>query len=186
MVPDLPTPAILIDGPVVRRNLARMADYAKSLGLRLRPHTKTHKSVMLARMQVEHGAAGLTVAKAGEAEVMAAASNDLLVAYPVVDAHRCAMLARLARHHTVRVAVDSTTGADALSAAGKSAGSTIGVLVDLDVGLRRTGVQTPEDALAVAQHVARRPNLRLDGILFYPGHVGGPSPAQQQQLRAVD
>jgi D-serine deaminase-like pyridoxal phosphate-dependent protein len=186
MVPDLPTPAILIDGPTVRRNVARMADFAKAHGLRLRPHTKTHKSVMLGRMQVEHGAVGLTVAKAGEAEVMAEAADDLLVAYPVVDARRCAALARLARDRTVRVAVDSTASADALSAAAQSAGSTIGVVVDLDVGLHRTGAQTPQDALALAQHVARRASLRLDGLMFYPGHVGGPSGRQDEQLAAVD
>ena len=186
MLPDFPTPAILIDGATVRRNSERMSAYAKERGLRLRPHTKTHKSVIIGRMQVEHGAAGLTVAKAGEAEVMASASDDLLVAYPAVDPRRSAALAKLARERTVRVAVDSTVGADALSDAARSAGGTIGVLVDLDVGLHRTGVQTPQEALALAQYVSRKPHLRLDGLMFYPGHVGGPSARQEELLRAVD
>ena len=186
MVPDLPTPAILIDAAIVRRNIQRMAGYAREQDLKLRPHTKTHKSVLVAKMQLEHGAVGLTVAKAGEAEVMAAAGDDLLVAYPVVDPRRCVVLARLAKEKTVRVAIDSTTAADTLSAAARSAGSTIGILVDLDVGLHRTGVQNAREALALAQHVAKKPNLRLDGLLFYPGHIGGPSPKQEMAIGGVD
>ena len=186
MVPDLPTPAILVDGDAVRRNVARMAAYAKEHGLRLRPHTKTHKSTLLARMQLEHGAIGLTVAKAGEAEVMAGAADDLLVAYPAVDRQRCATLAELARTRAVRVAVDSAFAADALAAAARAAGVVVGILVDLDVGLHRTGVQTPAEAVALARHVAGSRGLRLDGLFFYPGHVGGPSAGQREKLAAVD
>src|SRR5438105_2806417 len=91
---DLATPALVIDADGVRRNLRRMREYVAAHGLKLRPHTKTHKSVVLGRMQLEEGgASGLTVAKAGEAEVMSDASDDLLVAYPTVDARRCAALA---------------------------------------------------------------------------------------------
>jgi D-serine deaminase-like pyridoxal phosphate-dependent protein len=186
MVPDLPTPAILIDGHIVRRNIEKMARYAKRHNLRLRPHTKTHKSTMVAQMQLEQGAAGLTVAKAGEAEVMAEVAEDLLVAYPVADARRCAALAALARKRTVRVAVDSATAVDALSAAASSAGSTIGILVDLDVGLHRTGVQTPDESLALAGHAADSPNVRLDGLFFYPGHIGGIPENQGKGLQKVD
>ena len=186
MVPDLPTPAILIDARVARRNIERMAAYAREHRLRLRPHTKTHKSVLLGRMQMDAGATGLTVAKAGEAEVMASVADDVLMAYPAVEPHRCATLARLARDKAVRVAVDSAEAVDALAGAARSAGSTIGILVDLDVGLHRTGVQSPQEALALAQHVARTSGVRLAGILFYPGHIGGPSGSQEQMLREVD
>jgi D-serine deaminase-like pyridoxal phosphate-dependent protein len=186
MVPDLPTPAILIDADAVRRNIERMAKYAREHNLRLRPHAKTHKSALLGKMQIEAGAAGLTVAKAGEAEVMASATDDLLVAFPAVDPRRCATLAKLARDRTVRVAVDSPAAADALSSAAAATGSTIGVLVDLDVGLHRTGVQTAQEALALARYVSRRAGLRLDGLFFYPGHIGGPCAAQEEKLRAVD
>src|SRR5687767_6116589 len=85
MFDGLPTPAIVIDAGALRRNVERMARYAKDHNLRLRPHTKTHKSLAVARLQMEHGAAGLTVAKVGEAEVMAAAADDILMAYPAVD-----------------------------------------------------------------------------------------------------
>ena len=186
MVPDLPTPAILIEGHVVRRNVEKMARYARQHNLKLRPHTKTHKSTLLGRMQLDYGAAGLTVAKAGEAEVMAAVADDLLVAYPTADARRCTALAALARERTVRVAVDSPAAVDALSAAASSSGSVLGVLVDLDAGLHRTGVQTPEEALSLVQHATRSRGVRLDGLFFYPGHVGGPdSPAQKDKLAAV-
>jgi D-serine deaminase-like pyridoxal phosphate-dependent protein len=137
-------------------------------------------------MQLDHGAEGLTVAKVGEARVMAEVSDDLLMAYPAVDRARCVGLAELARTKAVRVALDSREAADALSSAARSAGSTLGVLVDLDVGYGRTGVQTPEEALALARHVDRSPGLRLDGLLFFPGHISGPADAQGPALRAVD
>lgn len=184
---DLPTPALVLDADVVRRNLRRMAEYAAAHRLRLRPHTKTHKSVPIARLQSGiGGAVGLTVAKVGEAVVMADATDDLLMAYPAVDPRRCGELARLARTKTVRVGLDTATAADALSAAATSAGGTVGVLVDLDVGLHRTGVQSPAAALALAQHVDRSPGLRLDGIMYYPGHVWSRPDAQADVLRAVD
>ena len=182
----IPTPAIVIDTQVVRRNLKRLADYARSHNVKLRPHTKTHKSVRCGRLQMEHGANGLTVAKVGEARVMSEASSDLLMAYPAVDPMRCAELAEIAKRITMRVAIDSTTAADALADAASRAGGTIGILVDLDVGLHRTGVQTPADALALAQHVSRWRGLRLDGIMFYPGHVRDESPESLAKLDAVE
>src|SRR3954467_2587386 len=98
---SLPTPAIVIDAQVLRRNLRRMADYTRERGLKLRPHTKTHKSRTIGRMQRELGAVGLTVAKPGEAAVMAEVSDDVLMAYPAVDPARAAQLANLARTKTI-------------------------------------------------------------------------------------
>lgn len=185
-IEQVPTPAIVIDGAVARRNLKRLADYAKQHNLNVRPHTKTHKSVMVGRMQVELGAVGLTIAKVGEAQVMAEASRDLFMAYPAADPLRCAELARLARDVTIRVGIDSAVAADALAAAAKAAGTTIGVLVDLDVGMHRTGVQTPADALALAQHVSKSPGLRLDGIMYYPGFIKDDKDDSIKQLKDVD
>lgn len=189
MPDDLLTPAIVIDGGVVEQNLRRLAAYAKSRRLNLRPHTKTHKSVRFAAMQLEHGAAGLTVAKASEARVMArvAGELDLLVAYPAVDAARSTGLGELAHDvGALRVAIDSTHAVDLLAAAARSAATTIGALVDLDVGYRRTGVQTPQSALALAQHISRAGGLRLDGIMFFPGHVWEPPAEQAPALQAID
>jgi D-serine deaminase-like pyridoxal phosphate-dependent protein len=181
---DLPTPAIVIDAEKVQANLRRLADYARSHNLKVRPHTKTHKSRMIGKLQLDHGAIGLTVAKPGEAIVMAQITDDVLMAYPAVDPARAAQIAELAKTKTIRVGIDSTTAADVISEAAQAAGSMVGVLVDLDVGLHRTGVQTPEAALALAQHVSRKPGLRLDGIMFYPGHIGAGSAEQQKPLLA--
>jgi D-serine deaminase-like pyridoxal phosphate-dependent protein len=189
-VPEsIPTPSIVIEARIVGQNLARMAAYAKERGLNVRPHTKTHKSVKLARMQLEQGAVGLTVAKAGEAQAMSAArpNVDLVMAYPAVDAGRCHMLARLAvEGHTIRVAIDSKVAADSLADAARASETTIGILVDLDVGLHRTGVQSPRASLELAQHVGRQRGLRLDGIMIYPGHIWSKSSDQVPALRAVD
>ena len=87
------TPAIEISEATVARNIKRMADYARRHGLALRPHAKTHKSLRLARMQLQAGAVGLTVAKVGEAEVMSRVCNDLLIAYPALDEPRCVRIA---------------------------------------------------------------------------------------------
>lgn len=180
------TPALVIDLDVVERNLSRLHGYARQHGLNVRPHTKTHKSVRMAALQVDHGASGLTAAKVGEAEQMAAASNDLLVAYPVVDAHRAARLAQLARRATVRVAADSAVGVDALADAASAAGTTLGVLVDLDTGFHRTGAQSPAEALRLAQYIAAKSSLRLDGLFFYPGHVWSPANEQPAELGRID
>ena len=185
-IDSIPTPCLVINAATVRRNLKRMADYAREHKLALRPHTKTHKSLQLARMQLELGAAGLTVAKAGEAQVMAQTGGDILLAYPPVDRARSESVAQLAKKHSVRVALDSLTAAKAISAAANSAQSTVGVLVDIDAGLHRTGVQSPAAALALAQDVQRLPGLRLDGLFFYPGHVWLTGEERVKALQTVD
>ncbi len=182
---ELATPSLVIDGPTVRRNLQKLADYAAVHGLKIRPHTKTHKSRILAQMQLELGAAGLTVAKVGEAQTMADLCDDLLIAYPVVDAARCQRLIELVEHVTVRVAVDSLAGVQALAGAAAAVDATIGILVDLDVGFGRTGVQTIEQSLALAQAVEQSPGVRLDGLFCYPGHIGSPPDQQGDQLAAI-
>ena len=187
MTDQLPTPCILIDATIVRRNLDRMASYTRAHGLGLRPHTKTHKSARLAAMQVRAGAAGLTVAKVGEAKIMADETDDLLMAYPPVHPGRCRELALLARTKTLRVGLDSTVAADALARAAREAGSTIGILVDLDVGHHRTGVQSAAESVALAGHISRSPGLRLDGLMFFPGHLShGPPQATADGMLTVN
>jgi len=171
MLHDLPTPSIEICAETFERNLRKLATYVREHGLGLRPHSKTHKSTFIGKKQMEAGAIGMTVAKAGEAAVMAEVCEDILMAYPAVDGFRCHELAVLARSKTVRVAIDSAHAATFLGLAAKSAKSTIGILVDIDVGLHRTGVQSAEDSLKLARKVSKIQELRLDGIMFYPGHV---------------
>jgi D-serine deaminase-like pyridoxal phosphate-dependent protein len=185
MLNDLPTPVIAISGHIVRKNLQRLADYTRQHKLKLRPHTKTHKSTMLARMQLERGAAGLTVAKPGEAKIMAGVSDDVLMAYPAIDPARCAELAQLAKGRTIRVGIDSSAAADALQTAARTTGATIGILIDLDVGHHRTGVQSPADSLKLAQHVSNQPKLRLDGVMFFPGQFSS-TPTSEAALKGID
>jgi D-serine deaminase-like pyridoxal phosphate-dependent protein len=182
---QLPTPALVIDAALAQKNLCKLADYAKQHGLGIRPHTKTHKSKMISRLQLEAGAIGLTVAKVGEAEQMAEVCDDLLMAYPAVDSFRTNRLAQLAKTKTVRVGIDSSIAIEALASAAQSAGSTIGLLVDIDVGMGRTGVATAEDSLKLAQLISKTRGVRLDGIMCYPGHIGQPADQQQSALTAV-
>ncbi len=181
----MPTPALVIDRAIVQRNVNRLATYAKAHGLGIRPHTKTHKSHWLAQMQLEAGAIGLTAAKVGEVEEMMQVADDLLLAYPAVDRARGERLGKIARHKTVHVAVDGTYGIKALAAAAAASGSVIGMLVDVDVGMGRTGVATPVEALALAQLIEQTPGARLDGIFCYPGHVWTPVDQQTAPLALV-
>ena len=181
-VHSVATPALVVDAERIRRNIERLATYAASHGITVRPHTKTHKSIEIAKLQLAAEAGGLTVAKVGEAEALlpafAGLRGDVLVAYPVVDAARTGRLADLARAATVRVAVDTVAAIEAIGTAAAKAGVTIGVLVDIDLGMGRTGVPTADGLVALAQAVTATPGLRLDGIFCYPGHIWT-KPAEQ-------
>ncbi len=182
---DLPTPFLCLDGPAVKRNIERMADYARVHHLGLRPHTKTHKSQRIGRLQLAAGASGLTVAKAGEAEVMSAVCDDILVAYPIVDPARADRIASLARETRVTVAINSLAAIAALQDAATKADSTIGILIDQDVGVGRTGVQTAAQTVELATSAAEARNLSLRGLFIYPGHVKGTPEEQQPRLAAI-
>ena len=180
---DLDTPALVIDLDIMERNLQRMAEYTEEHGLRLRPHTKTHKIPALARKQLDLGAAGLTIAKVGEAEVMLGAEPpDLLLAYPIIGRRKLDRLMEVARKTAVTVSLDSLFVARQLSDAARQVQVEIGVLAELDVGLGRVGVQ-PQDIVALAQSIDRLPWLRFAGIAFYPGHIKS---LDEEGLKAVE
>ena len=171
-VSELETPALLIDLDVMERNIKRVADYAREHGLRLRPHTKTHKIPALGRLQVEHGAAGLTVAKVGEAEVMVnSGTPDLLVAYPVIGRKKLDRLMEVAKRTRVTVSLDSLAAARQLSEAAREAQTEVGVLAEMDAGLGRVGVNSGRELIELATGLSRLPRLTLEGIAFYPGHI---------------
>ncbi len=171
-VSDLDTPAILIDLDIMERNLRKLADYGRQHDLRVRPHTKTHKIPALGRKQIELGAAGLTVAKVGEAEVMLSARpTDLLIAYPTVGARKLDRLMQVAKQTAVTMSLDSLVVAQQLSDAANAHGVEIGVLAEVDVGLGRVGVAPGDALLELIQGIARLPNLRFEGIAFYPGQI---------------
>ncbi len=163
---DLETPALLLHLDVVERNLGRMAERARKLGVVLRPHAKTHKCVELGRRQLAHGATGLTVATLAEAEAFAAAGiGDLTWAFPI-DATHIAHARRIARRATLRVVTDDLATARVL------AGSGLHVWLKVDCGYHRAGVD-PESpyAMEVARELARADGLVFDGILSHSGHA---------------
>ena len=168
---DVVTPALVIDRDILVENLRYMESRLPELHARLRGHVKNHKSPHVARLQLEHGAFGLTAATIWEAIVMVrAGADDVLVANQLVDPSKRRAAALLAREATVRVNVDSPDDAMGLSAAAVEAGSTIGVLVEVDTGMHRAGVDDPDEALAVARCVQELPGLRMDGLSGYEGH----------------
>lgn len=183
---DLDTPALLIDLEIMERNLRRAADYARASGLRLRPHTKTHKVPAIGRKQLESGAVGLTVAKVGEAEVMLGAGPpDLLVAYPIIGRAKLERLMQVARKTQVTVALDSLVVARQLSEAAREARVEIGVLAEVDAGLNRVGVSPGPELLELARGIRSLPALRFEGITFYPGHIRRPGDNMDELSRLI-
>lgn len=168
---ELTTPALVLGVEILRRNIAAMAEWTKTHA-KIRPHTKVHKCPEIARMQLEAGAIGLTTATVWEAAAMAQAGFDnILIANEVAGEEKLSLLASVAWGRNVLVGVDHPDGTKALSAAAERAGSQIGVLVEIDIGLRRGGVRNNEDALRVAQAVSSLPGLTLRGAMGYEGWV---------------
>ena len=169
---ELITPALVLDIDAAQRNIDRMAGELRELGrATIRPHYKTHKSPDLARRQLDAGAGGLSMATVWEAAVLAAVGmDDLFVVNTVAHPAKLRALAELAREHRILVAVDEAANAAAHSAAAVAAGSTIGIMVEVDTGMDRCGVDTAQDCLALARQVTELPALRFEGITGYEGH----------------
>jgi D-serine deaminase-like pyridoxal phosphate-dependent protein len=166
-LPD--TPAIVLDLAAVERNLARAQVYADLHGIRLRPHVKTHKSVLFARRQVELGAIGITCQKLGEAEVMADGGiADILLSFPIVGEAKLARLVSLARRVTLATVCDSLEVAEGLAHAVRKAGVRLNVLVECDTGGARCGVQSPAEAASLAASIAGLDGLTFGGLMTYP------------------
>ena len=175
---SLNTPVLVLDADALDRNIARMAALAAQAGMALRPHAKTHKSTDIARRQITAGAVGVCCAKIGEAEVMVDAGiAGVLVTSPVAAPAAIARLAALAgRADALMAVIDHPGVARAIDAALATADATLDILIDIDPGIRRTGVASPEDAVALADVIARCPRLRLRGVQFYCGrqqHIAG-------------
>lgn len=181
----LETPAAVVDLGRMEQNLQRAAAYTKEHGLALRPHVKTHKSPLIAAEQLRLGAAGLTCATPHEAEVMSQVGNDLLVAYPPIGKARATRVARLAGKARVTVALDSERALVDIASAARELGVTVGVYVELDLGMHRVGVPDVTGAIALARKVLAEPSLEYRGIAFYPGHVREPVADQDAALQAL-
>lgn len=168
---DLPTPALLLDLDAFEANLRTMAEHCKRAGCAFRPHAKTHKCPEIARRQVAAGALGVSVATVAEAEAMAGAGvRGVLLTSPIVEPHKVARMVALARQEgAVMLAVGDSREVDLLAEAARAAKVTVEVLIDVDVGDRRTGVAPGQPALRLGQQVARQKSLRLRGVQAYSG-----------------
>lgn len=168
----LDTPSLLFDLDVLEANLAEMAAVALDAGVGLRPHTKTHKAPAIARMQVEAGASGITVAKLGEAEVMVdAALDDVLIAYPLWGETKLARLRALMERADMRVSLDSVEVAEGIGQVGRDLGRDVPVLVEVDTGLHRVGRVPGTPTVELAAAVARVHGVRVIGLLTHAGHA---------------
>ena len=180
---DLPTPQVLIDQARARRNIDRVQQLASSAGVRLRPHAKTHKSPIVAQWQIDRGAVGICCAKVGEAEVFAAAGiRDIRLPYPVNPSNASRVLALMDRA-AVSIIVDHLDVVRGWSDVMRHAGRTLDVLVKVDVGFHRCGIDPAGDALGFLQTVHALPGLRLRGLLSHAGH--GYHAATEEELCGV-
>lgn len=167
----LNTPVLVIDRDALQRNIEAMAAFARERGLALRPHAKTHKSADIARLQLAAGAVGVCCAKLGEAEALADGGvQNILITSPVVTPQAIERLIALnARISDLAVVADNPDNVDALAAGTKAAGKSLAVLVDVDPGIRRTGVASAEAAIALARRITETPSLHYAGVQYYCG-----------------
>jgi D-serine deaminase-like pyridoxal phosphate-dependent protein len=175
-ITDLPTPAVLVESSRLTRNLDRMQAAVTARGRRLRPHAKTHKSPVVAGMQVARGAVGICCAKLGEAEVFADAGiTDIRVPYPLnpVNAERVLAVADRVAFSFI---VDDPGVAEGWSDIARQAGRQLDVLIKVDVGFHRCGIDPDaSDAASIVQEIAALPGLRFKGLLSHAGHAYGAS-----------
>jgi D-serine deaminase-like pyridoxal phosphate-dependent protein len=193
-VEAIDTPALVVDLDAMTRNLARMAEFAKKHEIRWRPHAKTHKSIALARLQMQAGAVGICVQKTAEAEIMAAGGiRDIYISNEVVAASKLARVAALAHrlaaeHGQLAIAVDSVEGINRLAhamnearAASGASPAVVDVFIEIDVGQGRCGVRPGADAVVLAHEIGKHAALRLAGLQAYHGRAQHLRSAQQRR-----
>lgn len=163
------TPAVVVDLDIVERNIARVQAMCDAAGIANRPHIKTHKSPLIATMQRDAGARGITCQKIGEAEVMAEAGlDDILIAYNILGEQKLGRLGALLSRTRITVAADNPTVVAGLPQAAAIAGRNLDVLVECDTGRKRAGVVSAAEAVALAKDIASRPGLTFAGFMLYP------------------
>jgi D-serine deaminase-like pyridoxal phosphate-dependent protein len=172
LFPDLDTPSLVVDLDVVEANIAEMSAVARSHGVRLRPHTKTHKMPAMAHLQLAAGAAGITCAKLGEAEVMAdAGCDDILIAYPIWGEEKLRRLRALRERARIRVSLDSVEIAEGLGRLGRETGSPVEILVEVDTGHHRLGLPPGRPTVDLVRRIAGIAGLDVIGLLTHGGHA---------------
>lgn len=171
---EIDTPALVIDLDIMERNISKMAGYFKEIDANLRPHIKTHKCPDIAHMQLRAGAMGITCSKLGEAEVMIRAGiRDILIANEIVGTRKIQRLMDLAREADLTVAVDDPENLEDLAEAARVSNVSLGILVDVNVGMDRCGVEPGRPALELARKAHASRSVKFRGLMGYEGHVVG-------------
>jgi D-serine deaminase-like pyridoxal phosphate-dependent protein len=172
-IDDLDTPSLMIDLDILDENIRGMQEVCRKEDIPLQVHIKTHKIPEIAHMQLRAGAVGICCQKLGEAEVMVAAGihDNILIPYNIVGEQKLLRLARLCKRARMKVAVDSEITAKGISDQLQKDGGSVRVLIELDTGGNRTGVQSPQAAVELAQKVSKMPRLELRGVMTYPSRL---------------
>ena len=185
----LDTPALLVDLDALEQNVARIADACRRAGINWRPHTKGIKVPQIARKLIEAGAIGITCAKLGEAEVMAANGfSDILIANQIVGEIKIARLVALRAICDVMVAVDNIDNVAAIAAAAQAAGVTIRLVIEVNMGMNRAGLEPGEACVALAREIATRKGVRFAGLMGWEGQtadIADPHEKRSAVARAV-
>jgi 3-hydroxy-D-aspartate aldolase len=169
-IDEVDTPALIVDLDALEANLDHMAALAAAAGVKLRPHAKTHKSPVIAQMQMARGAVGQCVQKVAEAEILAwGGVPDILVSNEIVNPRKLARLAALTHFSRIAVCADDSRGIDLIEAAARDAGVRLTVLIEIDVGSGRCGIAPGPDAVVAAKRIAQSAHLRFGGLQAYHG-----------------
>jgi D-serine deaminase-like pyridoxal phosphate-dependent protein len=169
---ELDTPALWVDLDRLESNIQYIAGLFKAAGVNWRPHTKGIKIPGIAHMLIKAGAIGVTCAKLGEAEVMAAGGiTDILIGNQVVGTQKITRLVNLRKRADVKVAVDNPGNVAALGKAAAEKGVELGVLIEIEIGSNRAGVAPGQAALELAKLISRTPGLRFEGLFGWEGHT---------------
>lgn len=181
---NLDTPAVCVDLDVAQRNIEKLQSLANRYGIKVRPHTKTSKSVYIAKAQLAAGACGITAAKLGEAEVMAQAGiRDILIAFPLIGRQKLERLKKLMAQADITVSLDHPAIAEGLAEVGVALKRPVPVYIEIDSGLKRVGFEPGEQLVRFAQSLHRMPGIEVAGIMTHGGHSYGAR--TQEQLRAI-
>ena len=171
-IAEIETPALVIDLTALERNIAKMAEFSRATGVRIRPHAKTHKSAEIARRQIAHGAIGQCAQTVGEAEALVRGGiANVLLSNQVVSQRKLRRLAALARDARVALCFDAAEQVDAAAAAAREFGVELGGLVEIEVGMERCGIAPGHDAAVLARRIAQSPGLKFRGLQAYHGRA---------------
>jgi D-serine deaminase-like pyridoxal phosphate-dependent protein len=169
---DLETPALLLDLDLMESNIRRMSEYFSGRKAKLRPHVKNHKTPIIARKEMKAGAVGVAVAKLEEAEVMAwSGVENIMIMNQIVPDQKIERLLSLTKYAETIVAVDNPENVAKLSSMAEARGLSLGVVIEVDIGLHRAGVRPGSEAVALAKQISSSKNLKFKGVAGYQGHV---------------